>query len=73
MRIAITGAGGQLGRALQAVLGEGHALLALRHADLDIADLPAVLAAVAGFRPEVVIHAAAQTNVDGCETDPEGA
>ncbi len=73
MRIALTGAGGQLGRALQAVLGQGHTLLALRHVDLDVADLPAVLAAVAGFRPEVVIHAAAQTNVDGCETDPEGA
>lgn len=74
MRIAITGAGGQLGRALQLALGvPEHTLLALRHDDLDVADLPATLTAIAGFRPEVVIHAAAQTNVDGCETDPAGA
>ncbi len=42
MTILITGAGGQLGRALQARFA-GQRLLALTHSDLDIGDRAAVL------------------------------
>src|SRR5947207_3209635 len=71
MRIAITGAGGQLGRALQSALS-GHQLIRLDHQTLDIGAPHATEALVALF-PEVVIHAAAMTNVDGCERDPDSA
>jgi dTDP-4-dehydrorhamnose reductase len=69
MRIVITGSAGQLGRALQAVL-EGHELLLMDLPDYDITDHTQVRAAINTFHPEVVIHAAALTNVDGCESDP---
>lgn len=71
MRILITGANGQLGRALQQALEE-YETLPLAHADLDVSDRQAVLA-LADWEPDVIIHAAAMTNVDGCELDPEAA
>jgi dTDP-4-dehydrorhamnose reductase len=64
MRWLITGAGGMLGRDLQSVLS-GSDVVALSRADLDISDLPAVRAALSGV--DVVINAAAWTNVDGAE------
>jgi dTDP-4-dehydrorhamnose reductase len=70
MRIAITGATGQLGRALQARLAD-QTLLPLARPTVDISDLDAVLTAIEGFAPDVVIHAAAHTNVDDCERQPE--
>jgi len=70
MRIAITGHKGQLGRALQHALAE-HEILGLDLPEHDITDPATIVTTVADFRPEVVIHAAAMTNVDGCERDPE--
>lgn len=71
MRVVITGAGGQLGRALRAALG-GENLLALTHHQLDVSDRQVVLA-LAEWRPDVIVHAAAMTNVDGCELNPASA
>lgn len=69
MRIAITGSDGQLGKALQAELGAGHTLLSLPRAAFDITDR-ANIARLAEWQPEVVIHCAAMTNVDGAARDP---
>ncbi len=71
MRIAITGASGQLGVALQHAL-VGHELLALDHATLDVGAPYATEALVALF-PEAVVHSAAMTDVDGCERNPDEA
>ncbi|MCZ7569171.1 MAG: dTDP-4-dehydrorhamnose reductase [Ardenticatenaceae bacterium] len=71
MRIVITGAGGQLGRALCLALAH-YDLLAFAHRQLDVSDREATLALVE-CRPDVIIHAAAMTNVDGCELDPAAA
>ena len=70
MRIAITGHKGQLGRALQQALAE-HEILGLDLPEHDITDPATIVTTVADFQPQVVIHAAAMTNVDGCERDPE--
>jgi len=67
----VTGAGGQLAAALAGVL-EGDVFLSREEA-LDIRDAAAVRAAVWGFAPDVVLHAAAFTDVDGAEADPAAA
>jgi dTDP-4-dehydrorhamnose reductase len=72
MRILITGHKGQLGRLLCAELAE-HTVAGCDLPELDITDQPALEGAVAGFAPDVVIHAAAWTDVDGCARDPERA
>lgn len=72
MRIIITGHKGQLGRALQEVL-RGETLLGLDLPEHDITDRQAIVQTIADFAPQVVIHAAAMTNVDGCQRDPDAA
>jgi dTDP-4-dehydrorhamnose reductase len=64
--ILITGAGGQLGRAL---VEEFPAAVALSHADWDVTFPPPELGEPFG----VVLHAAAWTYVDGAEDDPQGS
>jgi len=72
VRALVTGAGGQLGREVEAALRSSrhHEVLALSHAELDVADRERVLQVCAEWRPEVVINAAAFTAVDRCETEP---
>ena len=70
MRIAITGANGQLGSALQRRLGHEHEIAALGHADLELGH-PDCVGALVATRADLVIHPAAYTNVDGCARDPE--
>jgi dTDP-4-dehydrorhamnose reductase len=65
-RILITGAGGQLGRALQETFA-GDDVVALTHSDWDVTLPPPRV------DPQLVLHAAAWTNVDGAEDDPQGA
>jgi len=63
-----------LGQDVRAVAqAAGHEPLALARADLDIANVAAVDAAVAEHRPDVVINCAAWTNVDAAETEEEAA
>jgi dTDP-4-dehydrorhamnose reductase len=74
MRILVTGAAGMLGQDVSRASEDGgHETVALGRVALDISDAPAVDAAVAGARPDVVINCAAWTNVDGAEESPEQA
>lgn len=71
MRLLVTGAGGQLGHDVVATAtGAGDDVLGLAHGDLDVTDRDAVLAAITTWRPHAVVHAAAWTAVDACESDP---
>jgi dTDP-4-dehydrorhamnose reductase len=71
MKVMITGASGQVGRALLASVPSHVDLRALTRAELDISDLGDVRAAVAVFRPEIIINAAAYTQVDKAESEPD--
>jgi dTDP-4-dehydrorhamnose reductase len=71
--IAVTGAGGMLGRAVAAAArAAGHDVLALTHGDLDVTDEAAVGAAIGSARPGALVNCAAWTDVDGAEEhEPE--
>lgn len=68
--LLVTGAGGQLGRAVAALVPDA---VLLTRADLDVTDAEAVARAVEGVRPAAVLHAAAWTAVDAAEAQPEAA
>jgi len=76
MRVAVTGSSGRLGGALVRALADAPFTgpagpVAWTRADLDL-DAPAgVELALDRDRPEVVVHAAAWTDVDGCARDPD--
>lgn len=70
MRILITGHKGQLGRALMTTFAD-HDLLGIDLPEHDITDLDSIRELVHSFVPEVVIHTAAYTDVDGCARDPD--
>jgi len=73
-RWLVTGAGGQLGRDLTALLmAEGAACTALTRADLDITKAAVVAAAIAAAKPDVVVNCAAWTAVDAAETHEDEA
>ena len=71
MKALITGANGQLGRALAARAPASIELIALTSAQLDVGDRAAVDAAFIDHAPAIVINAAAYTKVDVAEEMPE--
>ena len=73
MRILITGAAGRLGGRLVEVLRAEHEITGVDVAEFDIADWSAARAFVQQAQPELILHPAAWTDVDGCARDPEQA
>ena len=70
MRIYITGSKGQLGRALMRRL-DRHNLLGVDLPEIDLTDFSAARSSIAAFKPDVIIHAAAYTDVDGAARNPD--
>ncbi len=70
-RWLLTGGGGQLATAFENLL-DGEVLVA-REESLDLRDAVAVAVAVRSFRPDIVLHTAAYTDVDGAERDERTA
>ena len=75
LRILVTGAGGQLGTDVVrlAEAAGRHEVIAATSADLDVGDRDQVMAGITGASPDLVVHAAAWTAVDACESDRERA
>ncbi|TLY19296.1 MAG: sugar nucleotide-binding protein [Nitrospirae bacterium] len=71
MRILITGAHGQLGSELQKVLA-GEALILADRPDFELTD-PSLTRRIVDQRPQAIIHAAGNIDVDGCERNPNAA
>ena len=70
MRLVVTGAGGGLARAFLTQVPTHHEVHAFTHAELDVGDHHAVMAAVPPLSPDAVLNLAAFTQVDANETDP---
>lgn len=73
MKILVTGAKGMLGTDLMHVLSSRHQVIGIDVDELDIADLGQVNQKVTELDPQLVVHAAAYTDVDGCEVNVEQA
>ncbi|MCE5315354.1 MAG: dTDP-4-dehydrorhamnose reductase [Armatimonadota bacterium] len=77
MRVLVTGACGMLGSLVCDGLGKEHHVIptdVLSGCEmLDISDTNAVFDVLNRIRPDMVIHCAAMTDVDGCEREPDKA
>src|SRR5437870_13433308 len=73
MKIVIIGAGGRLGAALLQEYRGKYDLAGFNHAQLDLANLDDVRGKLGAMNFDVLINAAAFTNVDLCETERERA
>ncbi len=74
MRVFVTGAHGQLGRALTATAPDGVEFVGLTSGDLDITDAAAVTALGEQWgTTDVVVNCAAYTRVDDAEQEPQRA
>lgn len=74
MRLLVTGHRGQLGTELMGLCGSrGIEAVGIDADTVDVTNRDAVAAAIAAARPDAVIHCAAWTAVDACESDPERA
>jgi len=71
--VLITGASGQLGKAMTEQLVPHHEVVSLGRAELDLANGGAALATIAAICPDVIVNCAAYTNVDGAEAEPAAA
>lgn len=86
MKILITGANGLLGQnAVRQLTAAGHQIIAtgrgacrlpeagmaFDYTEMDLTDRQRVVSAVTAIRPEVIIHAAAMSQPDACELNPE--
>ncbi len=86
MKIAITGANGQLATQIITDLKRGHSEISaipneLLNAEIVMLDLPdfditnekSTVERIAEINPDIIINCAAATNVNGCESDRDGA
>lgn len=73
MRIMVTGSGGMLGQDLMDMLSPTHDVLGCDLHNCNILVNAQVEHTVSSYRPDVIIHAAAYTNVDQAESEQDAA
>jgi dTDP-4-dehydrorhamnose reductase len=77
VKVLVTGAAGMLGKALCPLFSETNNVVAtdvvqIDHVEqMDVSDSTHVLRRSAELRPDVIVHLAAATDVDGCERNPD--
>ena len=71
MKIMVTGAGGFVGSRLVAYYGKKYDVWGVTHKDLDLTDEAAVFKTVEKYRPDVLLHCAAISDVAECSKKPD--
>lgn len=71
MKVLITGAKGMLGSDLMDILSRDNKAIGVDINDFDITDAAKTKENILKIAPQLVIHSAAYTDVDGCETNIE--
>ena len=72
-KILITGGSGMLGRTLRRAWADKYEVVSTDLPEVDITDAAAFNAVLKREKPDTVVHCAAMTQVDACETAREGA
>lgn len=72
-RVYITGVKGMLGRAVVPLLRDRYEIFPPDLGEPDVRDADLIAREITSCRPGFVLHLAAMTDVDGCETNPEEA
>jgi len=72
VKVAVTGANGQLGTDLCRAL-HNFDIIPFTHADIEIADMASVREAILKHKPAIIINTAAYVRVDDCEDEKEKA
>ena len=73
MKILVLGAGGRLGAALMREFRPKYEVVGFNHAQLDLSNLESVREELGATTFDVLVNAAAFTNVDACETERDRA
>ena len=68
-KLLITGSNGMLGKALVERLSKKYSIKAITREDADITDLNTITKVITKIKPDIVIHTAAYTKVDDCESN----
>lgn len=71
MRILVTGREGQVARALTGRSYKDLTIEAIGRPDLDITDRASIERVIDGFKPDILVNAAAYTAVDRAESEPD--
>ena len=71
MKVLVTGGKGMLGRTLCRRLGVRHEMVVADLPEWDITDAEAFVEKVSALCPDAIVHCAAMTKVDDCETNEE--
>src|SRR5439155_20148106 len=73
MKVLIIGAGGRLGAALMSEFRPKYDIAGFNHAQLDLSNLKGLRGKLSALTFDVLINAAAFTDVDACETESDRA
>jgi dTDP-4-dehydrorhamnose reductase len=73
MQILVVGSTGKLGGKLVDVLRKGYSVVGIGSTELDIKNFNEVMTVVGKEKPDMIVNAAAWTDVDGCALDPDKA
>lgn len=73
MRVAVTGAAGQLGSEVVKSFSSAHEVRAFGREQLDVTDYDQVMQELGAWQCDAIINCAAFTDVDRCETEVERA